>query len=652
MKTFLKACAAVGALAFANITFAAKVGYYDLCNGQGYSGQASVIVAAGHTPVNITTLTYSELSAVDALFVTNCSNGDYGSEYLNARSDIFQRVSEGMALSFHDRYVVGAASVIPSASISAVREFINGTFIDVLDNTTLVTTGVAGIISNTDLDGGGFSNHGYITSSSLNNLPNIKKILSTSNPTEVVTFSYRYGAGVVLYSTIPLDHYLYFGSFGVFGQMQRYATNVVDYLTALSGGIPIANAGVDKTVDSGQAVTLTGSGQSPKGYALSYSWSQIGGPSVQLTNISSATLAFTAPVVTANTTLSFQLIVTDSRGVKSTPSIVNVSVIKQNNPPIADAGDASPVREGASKTLNAIASYDPDGDAIVSYAWNQVGGPIVALNPGANVMSTSFVAPIGASSVSFTVTVSDGKLSTVSPTITIPITANNPPVANAGAATTADENTAVTLNGSASTDPDGDAISFSWTQVSGPPVTLSGVATSTPSFTAPWVGIGGQQMTFQLTATDNYAANPRSGVAVAVVNVLNANDPPNCSLARPSVTSIWPPNHALVPVSILGITDPDASNFTLRVTGVTQDEPTNGLGDGDTAPDAMITIGAKADSVNLRAERAGNGNGRVYRISFTATDLEGSCNGTVKVTVPHSRSGTAVDDGQVHNSTQ
>lgn len=652
MKTFLKACAAVGALAFANITFAANVGYYELCNGQGYSDQASVIVAAGHTPVNITTLTYSELSAVDALFVTNCNNGGYGSEYLNARNDIYQRVSEGMALSFHDRYVSSATSVIPSASsMSALRGFANHASIDVLDNTTLVTTGVAGIISNTNLDGGTSSNHGYVTSNSLNSLPNIKKILSTSNPTEVVTFSYRYGAGVVLYSTIPLDAYLY-STGGIYSEMQRYAANVVDYLTALSGGIPIANAGIDKTVDSGQSVTLTGSGQSPKGYGLTYSWSQIGGPAVQLTNVSNPTLAFTAPVVSANTTLTFQLIVTDSRGIQSNPSIVNVSVIKQNNPPVADAGDASPVREGASKTLNATASYDPDGDAIVSYSWNQVGGPIVALIPGANVMSTSFVAPIGASSVSFTVTVSDGKLSTVSPTITIPITANNPPVANAGTAITTDEGTAVTLNGSASNDPDGDAISFSWTQISGSPVALSGASTATPSFTAPWVNTGGQQMTFQLTATDNYAANPRSGVAVAVVNVLNANDPPNCSLARPSVTSIWPPNHALVPVSILGITDPDANNFTLRITGVTQDEPTNGLGDGDTAPDAMITVGAKADSVNLRAERSGNGNGRVYEISFTATDLEGSCKGTVKVTVPHSRNGTALDNGQLYNSMQ
>jgi hypothetical protein len=56
-------------------------------------------------------------------------------------------------------------------------------------------------------------------------------------------------------------------------------------------------------------------------------------------------------------------------------------------------------------------------------------------------------------------------------------------------------------------------------------------------------------------------------------------------------------------VHILGVVNPN--NDPIVITGVTQDEPTNGLGEGDTPIDAMIS----GDSVQLRAERSGNGNG-------------------------------------------
>jgi hypothetical protein len=105
-----------------------------------------------------------------------------------------------------------------------------------------------------------------------------------------------------------------------------------------------------------------------------------------------------------------------------------------------------------------------------------------------------------------------------------------------------------------------------------------------------------------------------------------------------------------VPVEIVGVTDPNNDNVTITITGVTQDEPVTGLGDGDTAPDAVI----QGNKVLLRAERAGGGNGRVYRVSFTATDSNGaSCSGSVTVSVPHDRKdSTCMDDGQSFYSTQ
>ena len=111
------------------------------------------------------------------------------------------------------------------------------------------------------------------------------------------------------------------------------------------------------------------------------------------------------------------------------------------------------------------------------------------------------------------------------------------------------------------------------------------------------------------------------------VVVQDVNDPPVCTLAQPSVAVLWPPNHTMVEVSILGVTDPNNSTVTISYPRVTQDEPINGVGDGDTAPDAFKS----GNNILLRAERAGSGNGRVYAVQFQVTDPDGaSCTGTVK----------------------
>jgi hypothetical protein len=102
-------------------------------------------------------------------------------------------------------------------------------------------------------------------------------------------------------------------------------------------------------------------------------------------------------------------------------------------------------------------------------------------------------------------------------------------------------------------------------------------------------------------------------------------------------------------VQITGISDPQNNAFTIAVTGVTQDEPVNGLGDGDTSPDGVI----QGNQVLLRAERAGGGNGRVYRMTFIAMDSFGeSWSGYVTVCVPHDRKDSRVDSGQLYDSTQ
>jgi hypothetical protein len=127
------------------------------------------------------------------------------------------------------------------------------------------------------------------------------------------------------------------------------------------------------------------------------------------------------------------------------------------------------------------------------------------------------------------------------------------------------------------------------------------------------------------------------------------NRPPDCWQAAPTVSSLWPPDHGLVGVGVTGVTDPDGDPVAISITGVTQDEPIAGTGRGDKSPDASPGTGGR---VNLRAERAGTGDGRVYHVHFVATDGKGgSCTGRVTVCVPHDRRGApCVDGGEIHSS--
>jgi hypothetical protein len=133
------------------------------------------------------------------------------------------------------------------------------------------------------------------------------------------------------------------------------------------------------------------------------------------------------------------------------------------------------------------------------------------------------------------------------------------------------------------------------------------------------------------------------------ITVTQTNSAPTCA-ATPSVATLWPANHTLVEIGINGVTDADGDPVTVSVTSILQDESTDSQGDGHTASDAA---GIGTARPQVRAERAGNGNGRVYRLLFSATDsFGGSCSGEVKVSVPHDqgRNGVAIDDGPTFNS--
>lgn len=115
------------------------------------------------------------------------------------------------------------------------------------------------------------------------------------------------------------------------------------------------------------------------------------------------------------------------------------------------------------------------------------------------------------------------------------------------------------------------------------------------------------------------------------------NRPPDLSKVKPSDPVLWPPSGHFQTIRLLGAKDPDGDRVQLTMVGVTQDEPV-----GRQAPDARRCH--YPSKVQLRAERDGQGDGRVYRVAFKADDGKGGiATGTVKVSVPHNLRRSAKD---------
>jgi hypothetical protein len=124
--------------------------------------------------------------------------------------------------------------------------------------------------------------------------------------------------------------------------------------------------------------------------------------------------------------------------------------------------------------------------------------------------------------------------------------------------------------------------------------------------------------------------------------------------------TMWSPNHKYETVKVTdlvaSVSDSCSTSLPLSavyISKVTSDEPENiNSGDGNTVKDMVIANDCK--SVDLRAERDGSKNGRVYTITFKVTDTAGNVGiKTAKVTVPHSQGpkGTAIEDAVAYTVT-
>lgn len=217
------------------------------------------------------------------------------------------------------------------------------------------------------------------------------------------------------------------------------------------------------------------------------------------------------------------------------------------------------------------------------------------------------------------------------------VVANSPPQVSCGA------NTTVECGSSSETtvivsDPEGDALSVVWT-VNGTAVQTNTVAASNPpasanvsySATLP-VGTN----VIGVTVTDAATNSASCSSQVIVVDTT----PPVIDSVRAEPNVLWPPNHRLVPIRLTARVSDSCSDTAWKVVEVSSSEVDNGRGDGNTSGDWLIT---GDHTVKLRAERSGNGSGRLYSITIQAYDSAGNASAirTVNVLVPKSKGKSA-----------
>ncbi|MDY6990901.1 MAG: PKD domain-containing protein, partial [Thermodesulfobacteriota bacterium] len=228
---------------------------------------------------------------------------------------------------------------------------------------------------------------------------------------------------------------------------------------------PVAHAGPDQTVFLGDTVVLDGSGSMDEdGDPLTFSWFFHDTPQGSQAVLDDPISIHPSFVVDVAGTYKVKLIVNDGY-VDSDADICVIAT--ENSPPVADAGPDQTVFVGDPVVLDGSGSTDVDGDPL-TFDWSFVSvpeGSLAALDDPTAVNPTFTMDVAGAYEVQLIV--NDGNVDSNPDTCTI-TTENSPPVANAGPDQTVYVSETVTLDGSGSSDVDGDLLTFDWSFVSLP----------------------------------------------------------------------------------------------------------------------------------------------------------------------------------------
>ncbi|MBM4035180.1 MAG: HYR domain-containing protein [Planctomycetes bacterium] len=281
-----------------------------------------------------------------------------------------------------------------------------------------------------------------------------------------------------------------------------------------------------------------------------------------------------------------------------------------NTAPIANAGPDQTVEQtsaaGTQVTLYGSGSSDPDGDPL-TYQWTWPGGSATGVRPTVTL-------PLGTTTV--TLVVNDGQADSDPDTVDITVEDKTPPELVVPSPIVVEQAT-------------GDGTRVEWECIAADICDAEvDVMCVPPSGSVFPLGV----TTVTCTATDD---SGNQTVRSFTVTVRDTTAPViESAWATPNV--LWPPNHKMADVAVGAVVGDicDAAP-SWKIVGVASNEPVNGLGDGDTAPDWAITV---EHSLKLRAERSGKGSGRVYTITIQATDASGNtATANVVVTVPHDR---------------
>lgn len=232
---------------------------------------------------------------------------------------------------------------------------------------------------------------------------------------------------------------------------------------------PVADAGPDQSVTTGDSVTLDGSQSlDPDEDLITYSWefSQVpDGSAATISDTTAVSPRFTADI---DGVYSVLLTVSDPVGLESSDS-VEITAETANSAPIANAGPDQNVVTNSLVVLDGSASSDADNDGLI-YSWEittKPEGSTATLDDDSSP-NPSFTADFDGEYL-IDLTVNDGIVSSDADTVVVTAaTMNSAPVADAGPDQTVDTGTTVTLDGSASSDSDGDALTYAWSFTSTP----------------------------------------------------------------------------------------------------------------------------------------------------------------------------------------
>ena len=265
---------------------------------------------------------------------------------------------------------------------------------------------------------------------------------------------------------------------------------------------PVAVLGQDMQVAVGETVTMNGSQSSdPDGDQITYSWSFASLPATSSATLSSTTASSTSFVADAAGDFTVRLTVSDG---ELTSDAVECTATATNTAPVANAGPDQDVTLGDLVQLDGSQSSDPNGDDL-TYAWTFASQPngSAAVLSSATVANPTFTADVAGEFV-VELTVSDDELTSSPDQSTISV--NTPPVANAGSDQDLIVGALVQLDGSQSSDADGDALTYSWSMESRPAgstATLSSTSVVDPTFTADLEG----DYVVELTVSDGKASS-------------------------------------------------------------------------------------------------------------------------------------------------